>query len=1037
MDNQFLNQVASLFAKEGDLQEYTFVFPNRRSSLFFRKYLGELKETPMFAPRIRTISDVFEELSDKEVLSHIPLMMRLWKVWCVEQKKAQMAAGIPEKDVKLETADDFFLWGHTILSDFNDVDQYLVDAKQLFRNIKEYGDIRTDYSFLTEEQILAMERLVGKGFSNKLVKKRYFDMWNMLLPVYESFRNSLAADEKAYPAMQSRIVAEAIKRIDNMSGEEGDREVADKLDRMGKAVFIGFSAPTECDKVLMRHFKDSNGFGLFYWDYYSSMVRERQNRASHLISKCVEEFKCSRPLKDTTGGVAESDGKTTCSFTVIPASGQSEQAMIASYLLKDILKDSANPLDNAIVVADKTQILPLMGVIGEDVPLNITMGYPFSASSAASLVNLLIDFLTDLGTRGTRKDGRVFVSGELLRNLLNHSYIRNLNSDQAAKASDNILRGNMIRIESGILLGDNPLDIDSPVLKEFFSLLIPKDKHLFSSVEAEKDSLLKAVVSYFRNIVEFLSKSLPSRERCFLNLFHDALDGLYSSGAEFTQLRTVCSILKNCMKSASVPFSGEPLEGVQIMGTLETRCLDFENIIILSFNDGIFPDSGEQTSSIPYFLRKGFGLPTYEEQDSVSAYNFYRLIQRARKVYLLFDSNTEDLKTKEESRFIKQLIYDFRLRPLYRNYKFPLSSPAIASVENLKAEEKDLDALRCLFPDLAGNRKEKYLSSSSLNAYLDCQRKFFLANALEAEKDAEITDTVEAGNFGDIYHWCMQGIYDRYLKKTPTDKSREITVDRSLMEEIKQRVKDDNYLDDLIGRAFLAKMKVRSIDGENIIIRESVKKFIRNTISADYERASVQPFTLCDNEHIVKDVLFSSNIKGYVDRLEMQGKMPRICDYKTGKFVQVRKSSIAEDLKKAGFVLKPLGTLQSPVLEYSDEDFENALDLVFSTDKREKFFTILLQQLLYALMVSYEMNYSDSVEIAVYQLSFVEGFGPVRIVVSRSQLEKFESRLKDLVIQIKNKIDGTEEPVFGVCSDTAICSNCDFMNYCKRIKENE
>ena len=1010
------------------MKEYTFIFPNRRSSLFFRKYLGEIHKgqcgKPMFAPGIRTISEVFADLSDKELLPKIPLMIRLWKAWSEEQKKAQMASGIPEDEVKLESPDDFFLWGHIILSDFSDVDQYMVDPEQLFTNLKEYGEIQGDYSFLTQEQRDALNKLMGlrKDLEGKAFKKKYFDLWDLMLPVYNSFRKSLEEDGKAYPAMQARLVAESISRIGSSEANDNDKSVEAALGKLGKAVFIGFSAPTECEKVLMRHFKGSDGSGLFYWDYYSSMLKARENRASHLISKCAEEFKCSREIEDKTGGVAEKNGQTGCRFTVIPASGQSEQAMIASSILKDILKDSSNPLDNAIVVSDETLLLPLMGMIGKDVPLNITMGYPFRATSAASLVNLLIDFIADINARGIRKDGRMFVSGDLLRSLLNHSYIRNLNSGQAAEASANILKGNMIRIESGHLLEDNPFEIEDQSLKHFLKLLVPEDRCLLSSGDSEGDALMKAVVLYFRNIVEFLSKTLPSGERCFLNLFHDALDGFYSSGAVFNQLKTVCSILKSSMRSASVPFRGEPLEGVQIMGTLETRNLDFEKIIILSFNDGIFPASGEQTSSIPYFLRKGFGLPTYEDQDSVSAYNFYRLIQRAKEVYLLFDSNTEGLRTKEESRFIKQLIYDFGIRPEFRNYKFPLSSSANNDAQELKAEEKDLKVLRCFFPDLAGDGKKMFLSSSSLNDYLDCQRKFFLSNALGAAKDTELTETVEANNFGDIFHWCMQAIYDTYLKGS--GEAREITVDRNLMEEIRKTVNGEGFLDSLIGKAFREKMKVTYIDGENIIIRESVKKFILNTISADYKRASMQPFTLCGNEHRVMKELFSSNIKGYVDRLEKQGTMPRICDYKTGKFVD------------SGFI-QSLNSLQSPVMTYTDEDFDNVLDRVFSTDKRDKFYEILLQQLLYALLVSYEMNYSGSVEIAVYQLRIVESFGPVRIGVSRSQLERFESRLKDLVLQIRNKVEGQSDPVFVACKDTGICMNCDFNNYCKRVKENE
>lgn len=1040
MDNQFLKQVASLFAKEDDLKGYTFIFPNRRSSVFFRMYLAQEHGKPMFAPKIKTISDVFSDLSDKVVPSHITLMMKLWKVWCAEQRKAKIAAGIPEKDIKDETADDFFLWGHILLTDFGDVDQYMVDSKLLFQNIKEYGDIRADYSFLSEDQKKAMERLFGKdGLAKGGYKKTYFDIWNMLLPVYESFRRSLADEGKAYSAMQSRLVAESISRIDkNMPLEESDKIVEEKLNRMGKdkVAFIGFSAPTECDKVLMRHFRDKDGKGLFYWDYFSSMVTDPKNRASHLIAKCIDEFKCSRPL-DSKGGVEEEEGKPKCSFTVIPAAGQSEQALIASDLLKNICKKDNkkdnDPIDTAVVVSDETLLLPLMGTVGSDLKLNITMGYPFKATSAASFVNLLLDFLLDFSTRGVRGEKK-YVSGDLLRSILNHTYIRGL-SVQSSALSEKILKGNMIRIDSCILRDEKQLakktfEVNDKGLIEFLRLL----------VEAPQgDSIVKDAVAYFTRIVEFLSQlpDFSSRDRSFLNIFHDALEDLNSSDAEFNQLKTVCSILRNSLRTASVPFTGEPLEGVQVMGTLETRALDFEKIIILSFNEGIFPANGEQSSSIPYFLRKHFGLPTFEERDSVSAYNFYRLIQRAKEVYLIFDSTTQGkgIKTSEESRFIKQLIYDYRIPLVYKYYRFPVPSLKGKPEGKLVAKDEDLKVLRRFFPDLSDGEKKKYLSSSSLNAYLTCQRRFFLSHVLEAKKDKEMTDVVEAGVFGDIFHLSMQMIYNHYL--TP---GKKLYVDSRLMAQVKEDLynKDSKTnKDSIIEKAFNDKFGVSVIEGENRLIKELVGRYIDQTINADCERAAKKPFYLSGNEIGLTPVLCSANFFGKIDRLEFQEDMPRICDYKTGGFVEDKFNPRGSVFKTKFKVDDEHDEIGGPYQRLEDNVFKDCLNKLFAAGKRDETYTILFQMLIYILMCKEKDDYKfeGPAEVAIYQQNLMYKYGPVRFEISEDQQKLFEEELKKLVGEIRGKADGSIDPVFPMCEKTEPCTYCDYKKYCGRIKE--
>ncbi len=247
MEKAFLRQVAQLFVND-NLDDYTFVFPNRRSSLFFLKHLGELKKKPLFAPKVFTIDNLFNYLSDLEVVDDLTLVFRLWKSYKDIQTDFQLKAGVKAEEVKIENIDEFISWGAIILSDFNDVDQYMVDARQLFMNVKDISKLKSDTSILSERQFKALARIsdIKARVGDKEKVKRYLEIWDMLLPLYQSFRNSLASDGIAYSAMMYREVAEQLRKIDENPG------FGSRLAKLKKVVFIGFSAPNECEKELMR-----------------------------------------------------------------------------------------------------------------------------------------------------------------------------------------------------------------------------------------------------------------------------------------------------------------------------------------------------------------------------------------------------------------------------------------------------------------------------------------------------------------------------------------------------------------------------------------------------------------------------------------------------------------------------------------------------------------------------------------------------------------------------------------------------------------
>ncbi len=982
MENAFLRQVADRFAGKS-LQEYTFVFPNRRSGLFFLKHLGEMAAGPLFAPRVLEISRLMDYLSELRTIDDLEQIFRLWKIYSKHHN---------------ESIDDFMSWGRIILSDFNDVDQYMADASQLFANIKDLNALKSDTSILTSVQLEALRRIADikeKVQPHEDTKRRYLDIWDSLYPLYTEFRESLEKDGVAYSGMQYRQVAESLRNP--------SESLQKKIDVLGKVVFVGFSAPSECEKALMRCFQKWGGS--FYWDFYSDMIKAPQNRSSLLISKCLDEFPSAFPIS-SDGGL----GKKDCVYNVVAASGAGEQALIASRILSKIKATGAKDMDIAIVVSDESLIIPLLEYLNCN-EVNITMGYPLRASEAASFFFTL----ADLGLRSCKSGAQILFPGEILISILNHPYIKQIDAQESSRVCNLVLKSNLYMLDSETLMAESPFGLDpAGKLSQMLRLIAPKA----DMFEQEGKDPTDGILSYLNDIAEHLEKHLSLHQRNFLGRYVDILDRIKSSGIRFNKRRTLYSAIRSAVRTASVPFSGEPLKGVQIMGPLETRVLDFDKIIFMSFNEGTYPASGESSSSIPYFLREAFNLPTYKNENSISAYNFYRLIQRASEVYMIYDtSNTDPLKSKEESRFIKQLKYDFGVSIRYPRFKIPVPSSSKTNQESLVMTEEDRLSLSGFFSDLKpSDAAPRHFSASSLNAYIDCQRRFFFSKILGLSDEDELSDTVEANTFGSIYHYCMEHIY-----KECSSGGLPVDLDAQAARSIESAVRKDGYLDNLILRAFDSQMHVHRIEGQNLMIRDSVKKYIFQTLGKDEAKAEIA-YRMLDAEKQIScetDAQLShAYIKGVIDRLETCGGIPRICDYKTGKFYDKK-------------------DLESGKTKTLDGNIEGLLDEMFCTDKRRTHYhSVLFQLFFYALLYRLHTGIKPPYTLSVYQLTMLEKFGPITNEISEDQLDLFRGRLEELLARIRKKATA-EGSVMEVCTDTGNCTYCDFNKYCRRVRDGQ
>lgn len=814
MTNGFLQQIAQIYIdKEGDrIAECCFVFPNRRSSLFFKKYLGQLLDKPLFSPTLTTINTLFSDISGLKVADKISLLVDLYK------------------EYNISSFDEFVFWGDIILNDFDDIDKYLVDAEKLFTNIKDLHELDGGYEFLSQEQVKAIKSFWGtfNDFSSGPKEQQFLSLWNNLYKIYTRFRVTLQSKGEAYEGMMYRSVAEAAKASSASPDDDIVKGLQSVAGKYRKIVFVGLNALNECEKELLRYLQ-REGVADFYWDFYGEEIKDESNKSSLFMKENLQRFPSLYPLPDGQKG-DKIVGREIKVIGVPSAVGQ------AKYMAK--LLPELEPFRTSIVLPDENLLFPVLNSIPEEIrEVNVTMGYSLKNSQVASFMSKI----WPLWKRSQMMIGRVtsFYHSNVL-DILEHKYIQDMEGvgSRANEIKQLIIKRNLIFVPSTYFRGDDILglifcerpvsmaDYQIALLEELQKGLSPLDKEF--------------VFSYFRCINRLKSFDLDIKDETYFRLLDQLISGI------------------------SIPFQGEPLSGLQIMGPLETRALDFDNVIILSCNEGKFPSRSVSNSFIPYNLRKGFGLPNYEFQDSISAYHFYRSIYRAKRVYLLYDTRTEGVnRSGEASRYVKQLRYHHQADIQESIVSYKLESAPATNVMVYKSDE------------IIGKLLDHNFSASSLNTYLDCPLKFYLQVVENIKEEEEVTEKVEANLFGTMFHEVMQRIYEPYCH---SEVSKEI---------LDKWIKDEKKIINLIHDAFYNVMKIRSVEGKNKIVEALILRYVKRTLEQDRRKA---PFVFTSVEErcfvTVPLPVTGREVKffGIVDRRDEMDGNGRIVDYKTGGY---------------------------------------------------------------------------------------------------------------------------------------------------------
>jgi hypothetical protein len=891
--NKFLQQVADYIFQthHNRLGDLTLVFPNRRAGLFFQKYLSSLIEGPVFSPRVSTISELVSELSGLKPLDQNRLVLELFDIYQQVTKSA-------------ETLDEFYYWGEMMLADFNDIDKYLVDTKQLFSNIKSLREIDSGFDFLTPEQ----KAYISTFWNNILLardsesKQQFISIWQNLPEIYTRFSQHLQANGYAYEGLIYRKLAE------NLPG------YASKLNNNFIAI-IGFNALNLCEKKIFNQLK-VNAHASFFWDYDDYYTNARRHEAAMFMGENLQLFPMPEDFYLNTDNFSQLK-----SIDVVAVPGFSGQTTFAANWLNMNSDKVTGDFDNtAIVLCDENLLTAMLGVLPDHLEqFNITMGYPLKSSPVFDLIKGLVDI--DRNSRPGADGQPVFYYRNVM-GLLSNPLLKTLLGDFTEQLLERVKKENRIYLDNSDF---NPLPILSYIFdlpaeavqcKDYLQQVI---RYAFSATN-EQESIIKESLYQLHLAVSRVSDSVFA-------CTSDKARPLISK-------KLFYQLLLRQLDRLTIPFEGEPLSGTQIMGFLETRCLDFDNVILLSFNDDKLPGTPHQHSFIPYSLRKGFGLPSVEQRNAMYAYYFYRLIQRAKNVSLVYDSRTDGLSKGEVSRFATQLKYEAGHLKL-------IEKQAVFNFEPAEQQAIVVEKTPGILAKTGHHLVNKRISPSALNTYIDCKLKFFLKYIENISETDDVAEDIDHLLFGRIAHVALELIYQPHIEQT---------LSKEIIEKLLRDTKlINNSLQKALEKEYFKGGKM-NLNGRNLLVFEVIKKYVLRVLRYDQ---SIAPFKLIGLEKDYEDNisietnngLLNIRYGGTVDRIdEVEGRI-RVVDYKTGKAASTvasierlfidkanRNKAAFQTMLYAGCVANTLKTAQPimPAVYGARDVFKDDFDPLFS-----------------------------------------------------------------------------------------------------------
>ena len=956
----FLKLVAADLYKhtEGNLAHTAVVFPNKRAGLFFNEYLAQESDSPIWSPAYVSISELFRSLSPWEVGDPVKLVCELYKIFRRETQST-------------ETLDDFYFWGEMLISDFDDADKNRVDTDKLFSNLQDLRNIMDDYTFIDDEQ----EEAIRQFFQNfsierrTALKERFISLWNVLGNIYKGFRESLASQNIAYEGMMYRHVIEHLD-VDKLPYE--------------KYVFVGFNVLNKVEHTLFTQLKDA-GKAVFYWDYDEFYMKENRQAVTHEAGEFIR-----RNLRDFPSPLSGELFKNLSKPKEVHYIASSTENAQARYLPQWIRNNLTTPeKETAVVLCNEALLQPVLHSLPAEVKhVNITMGFPLSQTPVYSFLITLLE----LHTHGFNfKSGRYTFQSVVT--LLKHPYTRQL-TGQAELLEKELTRNNRFYPLPGELGKD-----------EFLTqLFTPLSGNLNLCIRLSET--LQQVASIYQ-----ANTSGTEDTDAFNQLYRESLFKAYTTINRFrtlieedeltVQSETFRRLLVKVLSTTNIPFHGEPAIGMQVMGVLETRNLDFRHLVLLSVNEGQLPKSGGDSSFIPYNLRKAFGMTTIEHKIAVYAYYFYRLLQRAERITLIYNTSSDGLNRGEWSRFMLQFLIEWP-HPITRQFLEAGQSPQGTSSITVEKTPDVMRRMQSLF-DVRANPKAKF-SPSALNYYLDCPLKFYYRYVAGLSAPDEVSAEIDSATFGSIFHYAAEHIY-----KDLTTHGKVINKE-ALETLLRNEVKLQDYVDTAFKKLFfnVPQNEKPEYNGVQLINSAVIARYLKQLLQNDLRYA---PFTFIASEMEVDEPIdiqtpkgvIKSRIGGIIDRMDSKDGTLRIVDYKTG----------------------------------GDADTPPHVESLFIPDKKRS--NYVFQTFLYAaimcrkqptMKIAPALLYIHRAATETYSpfIQMGESRKPKEAVEDFSKYEKeYRERLQGLLEEIFNP-----EKSFTQTEIIEKCTYCDFKALCKR-----
>ena len=952
----FLQLVAhDLYSKIGnDLSRTVLVFPNKRANLFFNGYLAGESDQPIWAPAAMSISDLFQKLSVQKTGDPIRLVCELYKVF-KEETQSQ------------ETLDDFYFWGELLISDFDAVDKNMVDADKLFSNLQGLKNLMDNYDFLDKEQ----EEAIRQFFQNFSIERRtelkekFISLWDKLGSIYHRYQENLTELGIAYEGMLYRNVIEQL---------DTERLKYDKY------IFVGFNVLNKVEHQFFKLLQDADK-AMFYWDYdifYTQQIKKHE--AGEFLKRNLQDF--PNELPDSYFD----SFKTPKNIRYISASTENAQARFLPEWIRTTFSNSeCEEKENAVVLCNEALLLPVLHSIPQEVKnVNITMGFPLAQTPVYSFINAAME----LQTNGYRSDTGRFTY-EAVSAILKHPYTQQL-STHADSLEDELTKTNRFYpLPSELKQDDFLANLFTPRsgIKDLCDYLVGliKDISILYRKEGEYNDIFNQLY----------------RESLFQS--HLKINRLYSlieSGELNVRTDTLKRLISKVLTASNIPFHGEPAIGMQVMGVLETRNLDFRNLVMLSLNEGQLPKSGGESSFIPYNLRKAFGMTTIEHKNAVYAYYFYRLIQRAENITLLYNTSSDGLNRGEESRFMLQLLVEGP-HEITREYLEAGQSPQ--SNQEIQIE-KTPEVLRRIYRAYdSSNPKSVILSPSALNAYLDCRLRFYYRYVAGLKTPDEVSAEIDSALFGTIFHLSAQLVYT------------ELTANGNMIqkEDLERLLRDEVKLQSYVDRAFkkelfkVAPEEKPEYNGVQLINSKVILSYLKQLLRNDLQYT---PFEMVAMEKKVSEEMtiqtgqgpFTLRLGGTIDRMDAKEGTLRIVDYKTG------------------------GSPKTPA---------NIEQLFTPSETRPNY---IFQTFLYAAIMNRKQSLMVAPALLYIHRAASESYSPViemgeprkpKIPINNFAFfeDEFRERLQALLEEVFD-----EKEAFTQTKDIKKCSYCDFKAICKR-----